>query len=294
MFSRRHPYLFFMIMMTVTATVGVTFISLMITALSGESVDYGGEKVGVIEIIGTIENSKTIIHHIKTFREQKSIKAIVLRIDSPGGGVGPSQEIYREIRKTIEEKKVVVSMGGVAASGGYYVAAASNGIVANPGTVTGSIGVIMGYTNYKELMEKIGLVSVVIKSGKFKDVGSPTRDITEEEKALLEKVIKTIHHQFVADIAQGRSMKIDEVAAIADGRIFTGEDAQTLGLVDRLGNLEDAVKWAGELAGIDGEIKTVYPPKERDSLVEYLTTSILKIWTKDGLGNNVAPEVKLR
>lgn len=292
MFTRRHPYLFFVLMMAVTVTVGMAFLSLIVAALSVDNVDYGGEKIGVIEIVGAIENSKTIIHHIKTFREHKSIKAIVLRIDSPGGGVGPSQEIYREIRKTIEEKKVIVSMGSVAASGGYYVAAASNGIVANPGTVTGSIGVIMGYTNYKELMEKIGLDSVVIKSGKFKDVGSPMRDMTNEEKALLQKVIETIHRQFVSDIAQGRSMKIDEVTALADGRIFTGEDAQKMGLVDRLGNLQDAVKWAGELAGISGEVKTVYPPKERETLAEYLMSSILKIWIKNGLENTMSPEVK--
>ncbi len=294
MFTRRHPYLFFILMMGAMATAGMFFLSMMVVSLSGEAIDYSGDKIGVVEIIGAISDSKAIINQIKTFRERESVKAIVVRVDSPGGGVGPSQEIYREIRKTTEEKKVIISMGGLAASGGYYVAAAGDGIVANPGTITGSIGVIMGYTNFEELMSKIGLIPVVIKSGEYKDIGSPLRKMTEEEKELLQDVTQTIHLQFTSDIAEGRKMEIEQVQAIADGRIFTGEDAQKMGLVDRLGNLQDAVQWAGELAGMTGEIETIYPEKKKDSLVQYLTESILEIWAETKTGRGLAPEAILR
>jgi len=293
MFTRRHPYLFFMLVITALGTVGVIFFSIMAVAVSGDDVDYRGEKVGVIEIVGTIVDSKSVIDQIKAFREADAIKAIVIRVDSPGGGVGPSQEIFREIRKTVSEKKVIVSMGAVAASGGYYVAAAGDGIVANPGTITGSIGVIMGYTNFEALMEKIGLTPVVIKSGEYKDMGSPVRPMTRKEKALLEEVTQTIHRQFVRDIAQGRHMETSRVEAVADGRIFTGEDALAFGLVDRLGNLQDAVQWAGELGGIEGEVKTVYPEKERFSFVRYLMESVLKEWTESRMKTRLAPEALL-
>lgn len=294
MFTRRHPYLFFFIMMAGMATVGIVFFSIMVIAVSGEEPNYGGEKVGVIEIVGTIGDSKAIIDQIRAFREETSIKAIVIRVDSPGGAVGPSQEIYREIRKTIPEKKVIVSMGSVAASGGYYVAAAGDGIVANPGTITGSIGVIMGFTNFQELMTKIGLTPVVIKSGEYKDIGSPVRDMTLEERKLLEGVAHKIHRQFVGDIAEGRGLEVGKVESIADGRIFTGEDAKTYGLVDRLGNLQDAVQWAGELGGIEGEVETVYPEKEPLSFFQYLMESALHMWREDNMKSRIQPEAVLR
>ena len=219
-------------------------------------------KSGVIELVGAIVDSKKVVQQIKEFREAESVKSIVIRIDSPGGGVGPSQEIYREIQKTIPHKKVIASMGSVAASGGYYVAAATDGIIANPGTITGSIGVIMGYTNFEALMEKIGLHPVVIKSGEFKDMGSPVREMKERERQLLEALTLKIHRQFIRDIAQGRRVEMASIEPIADGRIFTGEEAREMGLVDRLGNFQDAVQWAGELGGIKGEVETIYPEKE--------------------------------
>jgi len=294
MYLRRHPYLFFVMILAGLGTVSMIFLAMMVMSVSGLEMEDGGDKVGVIEIVGPIVESQTIIDDLKAFREDDSVKAIVVRIDSPGGGVGPSQEIYREIRRTVAEKKVIVSMGSVAASGGYYVAAAGDGIIANPGTITGSIGVIMGYTNFETLMQKIGLTPVVIKSGEYKDLGSPARPMTAKEKSLLEEVTRTIHRQFVGDIAVGRAMAPDKVAAIADGRIFTGEDAQKLGLVDRLGNFEDAVQWAGELGGIEGEVDTLYPEKERLSFMEYLMESALHLWDKGGLRSRLAPEALLR
>jgi protease-4 len=187
--------------------------------------------------------------------------------------VGPSQEIFREIRKTSATKKVVASMGTIATSGGYYIAAGANGIVANPGTITGSIGVIMGFTNYEELLHKIGLVPIVVKSGEYKDIGSPVREMKPEEKKILQEFAKKIHKQFIKDIVDGRKMDIKMVESLADGRIFTGQESKKMGLVDRLGNLEDAIEWAGRLGGIKGKIATVYAKEKKFSFLKYITDS---------------------
>jgi len=235
-----------------------------------------GEKVGVIEITGPIIESKETIRQIKQFREDDDIKAIVVRIDSPGGGVGPSQEIFREVRKTVLDKKMVASMGAVAASGGYYVAAGTHGIMANPGTITGSIGVIIGYTSFETLFEKIGLTPVVIKSGEFKDIGSPVRDITEKEKSLLQAFVNKTRLQFVRDVAEGRGRPSSEIETLADGRIFTGEEAKENGLVDRMGNLEDAIEWAGRMGGINGKIIPVYAQRRELTFINYLTDSLVR------------------
>ncbi len=281
MFSRRHPYLFFIL--AFSSLVAATIIGISLLFLLGtKNSDFadlhkiGGEKVGIVKITGIIADAQNIIHELKRFREDDSIKAIVLRIDSPGGGVGPSQEIFREVRKTINEKKVVASMGAVAASGGYYIAAGADGIVANPGTITGSIGVIMGYTNFQELLHKIGLVPVVVKSGKYKDIGSPVRKMTEEERKLLQDFSNQIHRQFIMAIAEGRKMDQSKVESLADGRIFSGEEAKHLGLVDRLGNLEDAIEWAGRMGGIKGKISAVYAREKKFSLLRYLAESSVK------------------
>lgn len=243
---------------------------------TGDDESSATEKVGIIEITGMIADSKDVIRKIKKFREDETVKAIVLRINSPGGAVSPSQEIYREVRKTIEKKKVIVSMATLAASGGYYIAAAADGIVANKGTITGSIGVIMSYTNFREIFEKIGLVPVVFKSGQFKDMGSPVRKMTESEKTLLQELVNSIHQQFVKDVADGRNMDIVKISALADGRIFTGEQAKELELVDRIGNLEDAVAWAGQLGGIKGKVKRVYAEDEPIPFLHYLFESGIK------------------
>ena len=235
----------------------------------------GDGKVGIVEIQGVITESKDILNLIKRFREDDEIKSIVIRIDSPGGVIGPSQEIYREIRKTTPEKKIIASMGSIAASGGYYIAAATNGIIANPGTITGSIGVILAYTNFRAVLDKIGMVPVVIKSGPFKDMGSPTKKMSKEEKDVLQAFVDQAHQQFVSAIAEGRKMDIDHVKSLADGRIYTGEEAVKQGLVDRLGNFEDAIEWAGQLGGIQGRVSTVYKKKEKLSFLKYIMESTL-------------------
>jgi protease-4 len=263
MFSRRHPYLYFLIVFSSIAAVGTTvLVGMIVFSIRGCSYPamgtLGGEKVGVVEINGVIADAAVVIAQMKDFCEDDAIKAIVLRINSPGGGVGPSQEIYREVQKSVKLKKIVVSMGAVAASGGYYVAAGADGIMANPGTITGSIGVIMGFTNFQELFARIGLTAVVVKSGEFKDTGSSSRKMTDAEKKLLQEVVDTIHRQFVTAIVNGRHLDIEKVDSIADGRIFSGEKALEIGLVDRLGNFEDAIEWAGRMGGIKGKIKAVY------------------------------------
>ncbi|MBN2418495.1 MAG: signal peptide peptidase SppA [Deltaproteobacteria bacterium] len=267
---KKHPILTVLVILACL----IVLFSVLITTLSGSMGSSSGiaftNKVGVIPIIGAIEDSTEVLGQLKNFTEDKSIKAIILRIDSPGGGVGASQEIYREIGRTREEKPVVVSMGGVAASGGFYIAAACDKIVANPGTITGSIGVIMQYYKYRELAEKIGFKQEVIKSGEFKDIGNPHRDLTEKDREILDAVISDIQSQFVDAVAAGRNLPVEKVREIADGRIFTGETAKKWGLVDELGNFEDAIILTKDIAGIDGEVNLVYPQKKKLKLLDIL------------------------
>ncbi len=272
MFSRRHPFLFFVLIFTGMVLSSLILISALL-AFSWRGAGFElGEKVGVVEVGGAVFDARDAVEQLKSFRENSSIKAVVIRINSPGGAVGPSQEIYREIRKTAEKKKTVASLGTVAASGGYYIASAADVIMANSGTITGSIGVIMSYTNLEDLFGKIGLSPVVIKSGEYKDIASPLREMTEEECALLQEFTDDLHHQFVSDVANGRKMDTAEVMQFADGRIYSGKTAHEIGFVDQLGNLEDAIELAGRLAGIKGKIVAVYPPEERRfSIFELLT-----------------------
>ncbi len=246
----------------------VLFVAVMAFFGSGSALPLG-EKVGVVELIGPIMDSDKAVREIDEFRRDDSILAVILRVDSPGGGVGPSQEIYTEVVRLAAAKPVVVSMGSVAASGGYYVAAPAQRIVANPGTITGSIGVIMNFTNYQDLFDKIGLKSDVITSGKHKDIGSPVRPMTDDDRAILQGLINDVHQQFVTAVATGRNLDIDVTSKLADGRIFTGRQAQEAGLVDDLGNFRDAVGIAAELADIDGEPRLVYPPQPKKDFIQY-------------------------
>ncbi|MCL4476645.1 MAG: signal peptide peptidase SppA [Nitrospirae bacterium] len=245
----------------------MAFLSLMI-ALLHKGVPLG-EKVALVRIEGPIIDSKNAVDEIKDYTKDPSIKAIVLRVDSPGGAVAPSQEIYEEVRKATAKKKVVVSMGSLAASGGYYISSPASKIVANPGTLTGSIGVIMEIPNIEGLMNKVGVKTEVIKSGRHKDIASMFRGIGKEERVILQGVLDDVHEQFIKSVAEGRKMVLEDVRKIADGRIFTGKQALAIGLVDELGNLEDAVKAAAKLAGIKGEPEVV-SKKEKISFLELL------------------------
>ena len=226
-----------------------------------------GERVAIVDVHGVISNSSEVIRQLRKYAEDSSIPVIVVHVDSPGGGAAASQEIYEEMNKLRDAgKKVVVSMGSVAASGGYYVACAADTVVADPATLTGSIGVIFQFPIAEELMKKIGIRYEVVKRGEVKDIGSMGRSMTERERASLQSVVDDTYEQFVGVVVERRGMERESVLKIADGSIFTGRQAQQMGLVDELGNLQDAVKIAGEMVGMEGYPRTV---KEREKKISW-------------------------
>lgn len=229
-----------------------------------------GVGVGLVEVKGMILDSKETIRQLRYFLKQDGVKSVVLRVDSPGGVVAPSQEIYEEVRKFAAKKKIIVSMGSLAASGGYYISAPATMIFANPGTITASIGVILKLSNIEALMDKIGIKSYTLKTGKYKDSGSPLREFSTEDRAMLQSVIDNTHEQFIKAVAEGRKLPIDDVRRIADGRILSGEQAKGIKLVDRLGTLQDAIEEAGKQAGIKGEPDVLLPPKKKISYLDIL------------------------
>ena len=264
----RHPFLRGCLIMVL---VMAGFFVLIVAVSNMEWFTFArGDKVAVLPITGLIIDSEATIEQLKKFSKDDSVKAIVLRLNTPGGSVGPSQEIFEEVRKVGGKKVVVASMGALAASGGFLIACASDKIYANPGTITGSIGVIMNFVNVRDLIEKIGVKGIVIKSGDFKDIGSPLREMRPEERKLLQSVIDNVYSQFVNTVAERRNISRDDILAIADGRIFSGEQAKNLGLVDNLGNLEDAIAEAGIMAKIEGEPQVVTPAKNKYSILELL------------------------
>ncbi len=266
---KRHPLLSSCLLVVLAM---VLFVGLSMLALAwwGPGGIWFGEKVGVVEIKGLISESRPILKQLDRYRQDSRIKAVVLRINSPGGAVGPSQEILREVEKLRKEKKVVASLGTLAASGGYYVACGADLIMANPGTATGSIGVVMQFANVEKLGKKLGLDIYALKAGRYKDVGSPFRPMTPEEKAYLQKLLDNIYQQFLRDVARNRKIPLEKMRRLAEGRIYTGEEAKNLGLVDEFGNLPDAIEKAGRLGGIKGKVEAVYPEKERFSFLRWL------------------------
>jgi len=246
------------------------------------------EKIGVVSITGAITSGNKISSELVKFAKDESIKAIILQINSPGGGVGATQEIYREVQKITPQKPVIAAMGSVAASGGYYVAAPATKIVSNPGTITGSIGVFIQFVRLEELMTKIGVELEIVKSGEFKDMGSPDRKLTQRDREIINALIKDLQSQFVAAVASGRSLSVQKVREIADGRIFSGARAKDLGLVDFLGNFQDAVEITKTIVGIQGDVELVYPKKSSGELWNLLLESsarhVVKALTDTGAG----------
>lgn len=236
----------------------------------------GEDRIALIRVEGVILDAQQTVGDLKKFGDSPSVKAIVLRIDSPGGGVVPSQEIHDAVKRVRNKnnKAVIASMGTVAASGGYYIAAATDRIIANPGTLTGSIGVIMELANLEGLLKKIGVENVVVKSGRYKDIGSPFRKMNVEDRRILQSVMDDVHTQFIEAVAEGRSLDVTDVQPLADGRIFTGRQAKDAKLVDELGDLDDAIRLAADLAGIEGEPKVV-EPRKRFSLRELIESRLL-------------------
>jgi len=258
----------------VLVSVTILFVlSMKIAAIiigSGDAPLQSKEGVGLIEVKGMILDSKETIRQLRYFLKQDAVKAVVLRVDSPGGIVAPSQEIYSEVKKFAAKKKIIVSMGSLAASGGYYISAPSTMIYANPGTITASIGVILKLSNIESLMDKIGIKSYTLKTGKFKDSGSPLRQFSAADRAMLQAVIDNTHEQFVRAVAEGRRLPIEYVRTIADGRILSGEQAKEHKLVDRLGTLQDAIEEAGRQAGISGDPELLLPPKKKIQYMDLL------------------------
>lgn len=245
--------------------------------LSDGGLDDGKEKIAMVEVSGQIFDSKEIVRQLSKYRRDDEIKAILLRIDSPGGAVAPSQEIYDEVlRVRADNKKIYASMGSLAASGGYYIAVAADRIFANPGTLTGSIGVIMAFGNAEKLMEKIGLEPQVVKSGKYKDVGSPARKMTPEERVYLQRVVDDVHQQFIDAVAKGRNISTKEAGKLADGRVFTGRQALELKMVDEMGGLEDVIVKLGEAAGIKGRPKVIWEEPQKGFMEWMLEGSLPK------------------
>jgi len=250
----------------------VFFLASLFFGFSNDEFDlHTGARVGVVEVEGVILDSKKAVEQIERYENDASIPAVVLRIDSPGGGVAASQEIYEAAKRLRGKGKVVIaSMGSTAASGGYYVACAADKIVANPGTTTGSIGVIMEMLNATELMSKIGVRFDIIKSGKFKDSGSPFRQMAEEERQYFQKYVDDAYEQFVGVVGSARGMEKSEVLQYADGRVFTGQQAQEIGLVDTLGTYQDALAIAAEMSGIEGRPRVVSPKKRKVTIWDLL------------------------
>ena len=245
-------------------------------ALLGPRLPFGGDRVAVITVEGVIADAREVTEQLHRYRDLPSVKAVVLRVNSPGGAVAPSQEIYQEILTFRRETKklVVASLGSVAASGGYYIAAAADRIVANPGSLTGSIGVILQIPNLGGLLQKVGIKATVIKSGENKDLASMTRDLTDSERRILQEVLDDVHGQFIDAVAAGRHMDRTRVEPLADGRIFSGRQALGLGLVDELGDLSEAIGRAGALVGISGHPKVMQERRSRFSLWKLLTESL--------------------
>ena len=232
-------------------------------------------EIALVRIQGMLMDSQNIVRQLSNYRHNPNVRGIVLRIDSPGGAVAPAQEIYNEIMKLkADHKTVYASMGTVAASGGYYIACAANYVLANPGTLTGSIAAVMAFSNIEELTDKIGIKPIIIKSGKYKDVGSPLRGMKPEERKLLQSVVDDVHQQFVQAVAKGRGLPVSEVNEIADGRIMTGQQALTLKLVDEMGGLEKTIELLAKKIGVEGRPKVI-EEKEKTPFFDWLLQSSL-------------------
>lgn len=253
---------------------GVIFISAMAALLAPGGLELNesfGKRVGVLELNGVIEDSQPFIRQLRSYKEDDGVQAVVVRVESPGGAVAPSQEIYQALAALRKDKPVVVSMGAVAASGGYYAACGADSVVASPGTLTGSIGVILEFPELEEVLKKVGIRFEVVKSGAHKDIGSPFRPMTEEERRIMQAMVDDVYEQFVEVVSSERNLDPDTVRALADGRVFSGRQALQLGLVDANGSLQDAVDMAGRMCGLGDNPRTTRPRKTRTSLIDMLT-----------------------
>src|SRR5438132_12539784 len=258
----------------------VALVAMMLTFSGDEGTEFAfSDRIQVVEMDGEIIESRPTLDQLKRYEDSNSVKAILLNIDSPGGGVAASQEIYAEIKRLREKKdKIVVAyLSSTGASGAYYVACAANKIVANPGTIVGSIGVIAEWVNYADLLQWAKLQEIVFKTGEFKDTGSPTRALTDTERKYFQGLIDDMYVQFVEAVASGRKLDLQEVRSLADGRVFTGRDAKQRKLIDEIGNFQDAVDQTAKLAGISGKPRLIRLNRQRVTLLDVLTTDLSRL-----------------
>jgi len=274
-FSQRHPFIFGLFLITLAVVLlfcTMAFFSILKDKFSIPFLSV--KKIGVVNISGTITDSKKYIEWINTLKKNKNIVGVILRIDSPGGVVAPSQEIYEAVINLNKVKPVVVSMGSVAASGAYYISCAARVIVANPGTITGSIGVVANLISIKGLLKKVGVEDQSIATGKFKMVGSPFKKLTPEQKKYIKKLIENLHNQFIEAVSRGRRLDKKKVLSLADGRVFTGMQAKQLGLVDYLGNMDKAMEILKKMCNISEKIGTVEGPKKKEPWIKKILGAV--------------------
>ncbi len=255
----------------------VTLLAVVLTFGGNDGTDFGfSDRVQVVDIEGELVESRFILDQLKRYEDSSSMRAILLNIDSPGGGVAVSQELYSEIKRLRDKKgkTIVAYVSSTGASGAYYVACAADKIIANPGTIIGSIGVIAEWVNFGDLLEWAKLKNIVFKTGEFKDTGSPTRALTEKERAYFQGLIDDMYVQFVDAVASGRKLELQEVRSLADGRVFTGRNAKERKLIDEIGNFQDAVDLTAKLAGISGKPRLIRLSRQRVTLLDVLTTDL--------------------
>ncbi|THB65393.1 MAG: signal peptide peptidase SppA, partial [Desulfovibrio sp.] len=273
-FSQRHPLLFGFMIITAAVVLLIGAMAVFRFYIHGGAKFMGLPSLGLVHVEGVILDSRPVVDFIAELREDPEVVGVVIRVESPGGGIGPSQEIHRAVKKLAERKPVVVSMGALAASGGYYVSCPADSIYANPGTLTGSIGVIMQVTNLEGLMDTLGIDHQSFISGPFKDTPSPFGNMTLEEEAYLQGIIMDLHDQFVLDVAEGRAMDEGDVRELADGRIYTGRQALQNGLVDQLGGLEDAFDALKQLCEVTEDLPIKEGPVFETNFLEDIMSSI--------------------
>jgi protease-4 len=271
-------------------------LALMTTVGGGTSFRFG-DRIAVIPVDGIIGDDREVLENIRRFRDDPSVKGFVVAINSPGGAVGPSQSIYSELKRLrdADERPVIASIGGIGASGGYYVALGADSIFALPGSLTGSIGVIMELPNVGGLMEKVGVRMQVVKSAEHKDIGSPFREMSESDREVLGAMVEDVYQQFLEVVSTERKQDVEHMQPVVDGRVVSGRQALQAGLIDRLGNINDAVASAGRIAGLGGDPDRVYPPEDKVTLLDILlgraTTHVLSRWTAP-LEQATTPRVK--
>src|SRR5215471_13049689 len=273
----------------------ITLAAVLLTFSGDDSGQFPfSDRIQVVDVEGELVQSRPIIEQLKRYEDSNSVKAILLNVDSPGGGVAVSQEIYTEVKRLREkkDKTIVAYLSSTGASGAYYVSCAANKIVANPGTIVGSIGVIAEWVNYADLLEWAKLKSIVFKTGEFKDTGSATRALTDNERKYFQGLIDDMYVQFVEAVSSGRKLDLQDVRSMADGRVFTGRNAKERKLIDETGNFQDAVDLTAKLAGISGKPRLIRQTRQRVTLLDVLTTDLSRLAPFNG--QSMKSEIKFQ